>query len=186
MWEGLEYSRTLDSVCWVSNSGIRFECSIYFWSICNDMGTSYLNFTLHYKKIRMVNKRTPYNIDDFKSVKILSAFNAFGDVNVFILTHASFYLPGGLTPCDIIISFVYFWLSNDLLLDLQQTTECDDSVSISRGQYANTDLNTKERVNVLPKQYSFVEIWMKPCINRTKSCKNEYLYRITKLDVMQL
>ena len=67
----------------------------------------------------MVHKRPPNNIDAFKSVQILSAFNASGDVNVFILTHASFYLHGGLIPCDIIKSFVYFYFSNDLLPDLQ-------------------------------------------------------------------
>ena len=76
--------------------------------MCNDMGTSYLNFILHYKKIKMVHKRTPYSIDAFKSVKILPAFNASGEVNVFILTHASIYIPGVLIPCDIITSFVYF------------------------------------------------------------------------------
>ena len=57
-------------------------------------------------------------------------------------------------------------------------------LTISRGQYANTDLNTRERVNVLPEQYNFVEIWMKPCVSGTKSCTNKYLYSMTKLDVM--
>ena len=52
-------------------------------------------------------KRTPYTIDALKSVKILSAFNASGDIKVFILTYVSFHLPGGLIPCDIITSFVY-------------------------------------------------------------------------------
>ena len=37
-------------------------------------------------------------------------------------------------------------------LILQIAIESDDSATISRGQYANTDLNTKERVNVLPEQ----------------------------------
>ena len=40
--------------------------------------------------------------------------------------------------------------------------------------YANTDFNTKERVNVPPKQYNFVKIRMKPCVRRTKSCTNKY------------
>ena len=62
---------------------------------------------LYYKKIKMDHKRTPYPIDTLKSVKILSAFNASGDVKVFILTHASFHLPGGLIPCDIMTSFAY-------------------------------------------------------------------------------
>ena len=61
----------------------------------------------------------------------------------------------------------------------------DDSVTISRGQYANTDFNTKERVNVLPKQCNFVKIWMKPYVSRTKSWTNKYLYSTTKLDVTQ-
>ena len=52
--------------------------------------------------------------------------------------------------------------------------------------YANTDLNTKETVNVLPKQYNFVKIWMKPCVRRTKSCTNKYLYIIIKLDYLLL
>ena len=52
---------------------------------------------------------------------------------------------------------------------------------------ANTDLNTKERVNVLPKPYNFVKIWMKPCVSCSKSCTNKYLYSITiKVDAMQL
>ena len=62
-------------------------------------------------------------------------------------------------------------------------------MTISRSQYANTDLNTKERVNLLPKQYNFVKIIMKPCVSHTKSCTNKYLYSIystPKLDVMQL
>ena len=67
----------------------------------------------------MVYKRTPYTIDALKSVKILTAFNASGDVNVFVLTYASFHLPGGLMPCGIITSFVYFEFSSDLPLDLQ-------------------------------------------------------------------
>ena len=64
-------------------------------------------FYLTLQKDKMVHKRTPYTIDALKSVKILSAFNASGDVKVFILTHASFHLPGVLIPCDIITSFVY-------------------------------------------------------------------------------
>ena len=50
----------------------------------------------------MVHKRTPYTRDALKYVKILSAFNASGDVKIFILTHASFHLLGGLIACDII------------------------------------------------------------------------------------
>ena len=67
----------------------------------------------------MVHKRTRYIIDALKSVEILTDFNAPGYVKVFILTYASFHLPGGLMPCDIITSFVYFEFSTDLLLDLQ-------------------------------------------------------------------
>ena len=55
----------------------------------------------------MVKKTTPYTVDALKSVKILSAFNASGDVKVFILTHASFELPGGLIPRDTMTSLVY-------------------------------------------------------------------------------
>ena len=61
----------------------------------------------------MVHKRTPHNIDALKSMKILTAFN----VNVLISTYASFHLPGGLIPYDIITSFVYFEFSYDLLLE---------------------------------------------------------------------
>ena len=60
-------------------------------------------FILYYTKIKMVHKRTPYTIDTLKSVKIVSAFNASGDVKVFVLTHTSFHLPGGLIPCDIVV-----------------------------------------------------------------------------------
>ena len=65
-------------------------------------------FYLKLHKDKMVHKRTPYTMDTLKSVKILSPFNASGDVKVFILTHASFHLPGGLIPCGIITSFVYY------------------------------------------------------------------------------
>ena len=67
----------------------------------------------------MVHKIIPYTIDALKSVKILTAFNASGDVNIIILTNASFHLPGGLMPCGIMTSFVYFEFNNDLLLYLQ-------------------------------------------------------------------
>ena len=52
----------------------------------------------------MVHKRTPYTNNVLKSVKILTAFNDSGDVNVLILTYASFYLPGGLMLRNIITS----------------------------------------------------------------------------------
>ena len=108
-------------------------------------------FYLKSQKDKMVHKRTPYTLDAFlESVKILTAFNASGDV--LILIHASFHLPGGLMPCVIITSFVYFELSNDLLLDWQWAIESDDSVTIDVANYANTNLHTRERVNVLPKQ----------------------------------
>ena len=87
------------------------------------ISTSYLHFTPHYKKIKMVHKRTPYTINALKSVKFLIAFNASGDVKVLILTYTSFHLPGGLMPYDIITVFVYFESSNYLLLDLQQAIE---------------------------------------------------------------
>ena len=67
----------------------------------------------------MDHNRNPYTIDPLKCVKALTAFNAPGDINVRILSYASFHLPGCLMPCDIITSFVYFEFSNDLLLDLQ-------------------------------------------------------------------
>ena len=37
--------------------------------------------------------------DSLKSVEILTYFNVSGDVNVLILTNASFHLPGGLMTC---------------------------------------------------------------------------------------
>ena len=52
--------------------------------------------------------------------------------------------------------------------------------------YVNTNLNNKEWVNVLPKQYNFSKIWIKQCVNRTKLPTNQYLYSKTKLDVIQL
>ena len=52
--------------------------------------------------------------------------------------------------------------------------------------YANIDLTTKERFNVLPKQHNFVEILMKPCVSRMKPYTNKYLYSLTKIDLMQL
>ena len=83
------------------------------------MGTSLLYFILHYKKIKMVHQRTPYTIESLKPGKFLTAFNACGEGNVLIFTYASFHLPGGLMPCDIITRFVYFDFSIDSLLDLQ-------------------------------------------------------------------
>ena len=83
-------------------------------------------------------------------------------------------------PSDIITSFVYLWIQ-------QWAIESDVTVTISLN-YANTDLTTKERVNVLPKIciYIYFLIWMKPSVSCTKYFTNKYLYSITKLDVMQL
>ena len=129
----------------------------------------------------MVHKRTLYTIDALKSVKILTAFNASGDVNVLILTYASFHLPGGLMPCDIITSFVYFEFRNDLLLDLQWAIESGGSVTISRGQLCKHWFDHQGESKCAPEQYDFV----KTLIGRTKSCANKYLYSITKLGIMQ-
>ena len=71
------------------------------------------------KRWRWFIKEPQYTIDAFKSLKILTYFNASGHVNVVFLTNASFHLPGGLIPCYIITSFVYFEFSDYLLLDLQ-------------------------------------------------------------------
>ena len=58
-------------------------------------------------------------MDALKSVKLLTYFTASGRVNVILLTNASFHVPGGLMPCDIITTVVNFEFSHDLLLDLQ-------------------------------------------------------------------
>ena len=65
--------------------------------------------------------------------------------------------------------------------DLRSTSifpQCEMTVLLSPVvNYANTNLNTKEWVNVLPKQYNLIKIWMKPCVRRIKSCTIKYLYQ---------
>ena len=103
-------TRTLDSVRWGSNN-VEFDLNVHLFLVDMQWYKHFIaRFYLILQKDKMVHKRTPYTIDAVKSVKIMTAFHTSGDVNILILTYASFNLSGGLMPSDIITSFVYAWI----------------------------------------------------------------------------